>query len=116
MTALKNFWIYPNLRTFAAVLEAFCQNPIILTRKLREGLYNVLTEFNNIHHNITVAMEQGLHKTWRGKLQHLNVVDVELPCGSVQRNYNIDFLLIHLRDTLHSLSDDETKFREGWRR
>jgi hypothetical protein len=48
-----------------------------------------------------------------GKLQHLNMSDVELQPGGVKRNYNIDFLLIHLRDTLHSLSDDETKFREG---
>src|ERR1043165_2437498 len=31
-------------------------------------------------------------------------------------NYNIDFLLIHLRDTLHSLRDDETWFEEILRR
>src|ERR1043165_1032470 len=31
-------------------------------------------------------------------------------------NYNIDFLLIHLRDTLHSLHDDETWFEEILRR
>src|SRR5256886_16712427 len=33
-----------------------------------------------------------------------------------KRNYNIDFLLIHLRDTLHSLRDDETWFQEILRR
>src|SRR5437764_15130320 len=33
-----------------------------------------------------------------------------------KRNYNIDFLLIHIRDTLHSLRDDETWFRETLRR
>ncbi|CAI2176397.1 2563_t:CDS:2 [Funneliformis geosporum] len=107
-----------HLRTFASVLEVFCQNPIILNRNLRQRLYDSLAEFNDIHHNISVATYQGLHKTWKGKLQHLNVADIELdlPSGCVQRNYNIDFLLIHLRDTIHSLSDDETKFREGWRR
>ncbi|CAG8607388.1 26862_t:CDS:2, partial [Gigaspora margarita] len=33
-----------------------------------------------------------------------------------KRNYNIDFLLLHLRDTLHCMRDDETKFSEVWRR
>ncbi|CAG8564917.1 16239_t:CDS:2 [Funneliformis caledonium] len=118
-TVKETFIIFElHLRTFASVLEVFCQNPIILNRNLRQRLYDSLTEFNDIHHNISSAMEHGLHKTWKGKLQHLNVVDIELdlPTGCVQRNYNIDFLLIHLRDTIHSLSDDETKFREGWRR
>jgi hypothetical protein len=105
-----------HLRTFASVLEAFIQSPAVLGRELREKLYKQLSEFNNIHNNISTVMEQGLNKTWRGKLQNLNVPDVELQISGIKRNYNIDFLLIHLRDTLHSLSDDETKFREGWRR
>src|SRR2546430_6906228 len=33
-----------------------------------------------------------------------------------KRNYNIDFLLIHMRDTMHSLRDDETWFQEILRR
>ncbi|GET02633.1 hypothetical protein GLOIN_2v1877815 [Rhizophagus clarus] len=33
-----------------------------------------------------------------------------------KRNYNIDFLLIALRDTLHSLRDDDTWFQEIIRR
>ncbi|GBB96387.1 hypothetical protein RclHR1_02740018 [Rhizophagus clarus] len=106
-----------HLRAFAAVLEAFIQNPAVLGRELREKLYRSLTDFNNIHHKISTVMEQGL-KTWRGKggLQNFNVPDVELQTSGVKRNYNIDFLLIHLRDTIHSLSDDESTFREGWRR
>ncbi|CAG8835112.1 20878_t:CDS:2, partial [Gigaspora margarita] len=34
----------------------------------------------------------------------------------VKCNYNIDFLLLHLRDTLHCMRDDENKFLEVWRR
>ncbi|KAF0407560.1 peptidase c14 [Gigaspora margarita] len=33
-----------------------------------------------------------------------------------KRNYNIDFLLLHLRDTLHCMRNDENKFLEVWRR
>ncbi|PKC17722.1 TPR-like protein [Rhizophagus irregularis] len=105
-----------HLRTFASVLEAFIQSPAVLGRELREKLYKQLVEFNNIHNNISTVMEQGLNKTWRGTLRNLNVPDVELQTSGIKRNYNIFFLLIHLRDTLHSLSDDETRFREGWRR
>ncbi|RIA95114.1 hypothetical protein C1645_758209 [Glomus cerebriforme] len=104
-----------HLRTFVAVLEAFIQNPVILNHKLREKLYSHLKDFNEVHHNITVAMEQGLDKTWKKGLQRFNS-DINPQVGGVKRNYNVDYLLIHLRDTLHSLCDDETKFREGWRR
>jgi hypothetical protein len=56
-----------HLRTFAAVLEALIQNPVVLHYKLREKLYQQLSEFGNVHHNISVVMEQGLNKTWKGK-------------------------------------------------
>ncbi|CAB4410336.1 unnamed protein product [Rhizophagus irregularis] len=84
-----------HLRTLVTALERICFSPIVLSKELRDKIYNSLAKFAEIH------------------LQNNNQ-DEQIAIK--KRNYNIDFLLIHLRDTLHSLRDDETWFQEIIRR
>jgi tetratricopeptide (TPR) repeat protein len=91
-----------HLRTWIAVLERVCFSPIRLTNELRDKIYNSLTRFTEIHqetiHNIIKGPGYNFQFNFNQKDDKNEKV----------RNYNIDFLLIHLRDTLNSLRDDET--------
>ncbi|CAB5189584.1 unnamed protein product [Rhizophagus irregularis] len=82
-----------HLRTWIIVLERICFSPIVLKKVLRDELYDSLSKFAEIYHNITQVTQ-----------------------NQVMRNYNIDFLLIHLRDTLHSLHHNSIAFQELLRR
>ncbi|PKC02216.1 hypothetical protein RhiirA5_454560 [Rhizophagus irregularis] len=75
-----------HLRTWIIVLERICFSPIVLKKVLRDELYDSLSKFAEIYHNITQVTQ-----------------------NQVMRNYNIDFLLIHLRDTLHSLHHNSSE-------
>jgi hypothetical protein len=87
-----------HLRTWVAVLEQihFSPSPIVLSKDLQDKIYNSLAKFAEIHHKTT----QVINKSQDDKI-------LIKKC-----NYNIDFLLIHLRDTLQSLRDDKTVFCE----
>ncbi|PKC51347.1 hypothetical protein RhiirA1_483950, partial [Rhizophagus irregularis] len=85
-----------HLRTLIANLEKVCFAPMRLSTEFRDKLYNSLAKFAEIHQNTTQVIEERII--------------------SKKQNYNIDFLLTHLRDTLHSLRDDETWFQELGRR
>src|SRR5207245_3085787 len=56
-------------------------------KELQNKVYNSLAQFAEIYHKTTQVI------------------------GIKRHNYNIDFLLIYLRDTLHSLCDDKTWFQ-----
>ncbi|PKY62393.1 hypothetical protein RhiirA4_526857, partial [Rhizophagus irregularis] len=104
-----------HLRILVIVLERICFSPIILSKELRDKIYNSLVKFAEIHRKTTQVIEIGLDNNFRSKFNQFNQQNddqVEIK----KRNYNIDFLLIHLRDTLHSLRDDETWFQEIIRR
>ncbi|CAI2171267.1 7322_t:CDS:2 [Funneliformis geosporum] len=107
-----------HIRTWVIVLERICFSPIRLSRELRESVYNKLAKFADIHRKITQVVEEGLENNFKPKSnqfsQQKNLEQIENTVR--KRNYNIDFLLIHLRDTLHSLRDDETWFQELIRR
>ncbi|PKY23170.1 hypothetical protein RhiirB3_437302 [Rhizophagus irregularis] len=104
-----------HLRTLAAVLERICFASIILTKELRDKVYNSLTKFAEFHRKTTHVVSEGLENVFR--LNQFNLSQENDDKNIFQkRNYNIDFLLIHLRDTLHSLRDDETWLREMLRR
>ncbi|RGB34942.1 hypothetical protein C1646_668116 [Rhizophagus diaphanus] len=107
-----------HLRTLIAVLERICFSPIRLTKDLRDKIYNSLTRFAEIHRKTTQVIEEGLENNFRSNFDQFNLQKDDKSDEKIakKRNYNIDFLLIHLRDTLHSLRDDETWFQEIIRR
>ncbi|RGB31320.1 hypothetical protein C1646_764207 [Rhizophagus diaphanus] len=83
-----------HLRTWIAVLERIqFSNPlIVLSKDLLEKVCNSLAEFTEIYYKTMQVIEDKRH------------------------NYNIDFLLIYLRDMLYSLHDDISWFQELLRR
>ncbi|PKC17045.1 hypothetical protein RhiirA5_369343 [Rhizophagus irregularis] len=108
-----------HLRTWVAVLEKICVTPMRLSKELRDKVYNSLAKFAEIHNKTTQVMQEGIDNNYRSGFNQFNQLqqdDKENGNFINKRNYNIDFLLIHLRDTLHSLRDDETLFQEIIRR
>ncbi|PKC67327.1 hypothetical protein RhiirA1_458586 [Rhizophagus irregularis] len=108
-----------HLRTLVIVLERICFSPIILSKELRDKIYNSLTKFVEIHRKTTQVIEIGIDNNFRSSFNQFNQQkDNNNNDNNIinKRNYNIDFLLVHLRDTLHSLRDDETWFQEILRR
>ncbi|EXX59329.1 Sgt2p [Rhizophagus irregularis DAOM 197198w] len=107
-----------HIRTWVAVLEKICFTPMRLSKELRDKVYNSLAKFAEIHKKTTQVMQEGIDNNYRSDFNQFNQLqDNKEDEGIInKRNYNIDFLLIHLRDTLHSLRDDETWFQEIIRR
>ncbi|CAI2166133.1 3899_t:CDS:2 [Funneliformis geosporum] len=107
-----------HIRTLIIALERICFSPIRLSRELRESVYNSLVKFAEIHRKTTQVVEDGFENNFKPKSNQFSQQKyLEQNESTVRkRNYNIDFLLIHLRDTLHSLRDDETWFQELIRR
>jgi tetratricopeptide (TPR) repeat protein len=106
-----------HLRTLVAVLERICFSPIILSKDLRDKVYNSLTKFVEIHRKTTQIIEIGVDNNFRSSFNQFNQQKDNDDKNIInKRNYNIDFLLIHLRDTIHSLRDDETWIQEILRR
>ncbi|CAB5200527.1 uncharacterized protein OCT59_027503 [Rhizophagus irregularis] len=104
-----------HLRILVTVLERICFSPIVLSKELRDKVYNSLAKFAEIHRKTTQVIEIGLDNNFRTNFNQFNQQNND-QIAIKKRNYNIDFLLIHLRDTLHSLRDDETWFQEIIRR
>ncbi|CAG8466149.1 14109_t:CDS:2 [Gigaspora rosea] len=103
-----------HIRTWMATLERVYYSPIVLGRELREQLYNRLSDFVEKHNMMKRVIKQGVgnsHKL-KGKSKEISNNNIYMHF----QNYNIDFLLIHLRDTLHSMRDDETLIDEILRR
>ncbi|RIA88911.1 hypothetical protein C1645_825584 [Glomus cerebriforme] len=90
-----------HLRTLGAILEQICfsQTVLVLSKDLQYKVYNSLTKFMEFH-QITTQTINNFQKNENEK-NNIN-----------KYNYNIDFLLIHLRNTLNSLRDDITWFQE----
>ncbi|GBC07929.1 hypothetical protein RclHR1_00780009 [Rhizophagus clarus] len=108
-----------HLRTWVAVLEQICFTQMRLSKELRDKVYNSLSKFAEIHRRTTRVMQEGIDNKYVSDFNQFNQLqDNKLDDEDIikKRNYNIDFLLIHLRDTLHSLRDDETWFQEVVRR
>ena len=78
-----------------------------LSKELRDKVYNSLAKFAEIHKKTTQIMQEGIDNNYRSSFNKFNQLQHDENIIK-KRNYNIDFLLIHLRDTLHSLRDDET--------
>ncbi|CAG8455302.1 217_t:CDS:2, partial [Scutellospora calospora] len=95
------------LRTWFAVLEKVVYSPTVLTREIREKLRSNLDRFINIHYQITMVFSQKNDHSYKpGEIDSTNDTDIIFP------NYNINFLLFHLRDTLNFIRDDEFYFDE----
>ncbi|EXX61934.1 anaphase promoting complex subunit CDC27 [Rhizophagus irregularis DAOM 197198w] len=106
-----------HIRTWVAVLEKICVTPMRLSKELRGEVYNSLAKFAEIHKKTTQVMHEGIDKNYKSGFNQFNQLQDNKDEGIInKRNYNIDFLLIHLRDTIHSLRDDETWFQEIIRR
>ncbi|GBC00913.1 hypothetical protein RclHR1_00400027 [Rhizophagus clarus] len=106
-----------HLRTWVAVLEQVCFTEMRLSKELRDRIYNSLPKFAEIHRKTTQVMQEGIDNKYTSNFDQFNQFQISKDDVIIKkRNYNIDFLLIHLRDTLHSLRDDETWFQEIVRR
>ncbi|GBC07945.1 hypothetical protein RclHR1_00780025 [Rhizophagus clarus] len=91
-----------HLRTWIAVLERihFSNPPIVLSKDLLDNVCNSLAKFAEIYYKTIQIVDKSNFNQQKDK----------------KCNYNIDFLLIYLRDTLRSLRDNETWFQELLRR
>ncbi|RIA87515.1 hypothetical protein C1645_740073 [Glomus cerebriforme] len=96
-----------HLRTLVAVLEQICFSPTVLSKDLQDNVCHSLSKFAEIHQKTTQVTEIVNNNFQRNE---------DIRCNINKCNYNIDFLLIHLRDTLHSIRDDKTLFQELLRR
>ncbi|CAG8593455.1 12592_t:CDS:2, partial [Gigaspora rosea] len=117
-----------HLRTLVSLIEVICRCEIRIRHDLREKIYSQLGKFAEIHFRSTEVHEQGFNKVFKPQFDNFNqpsksTTSPDLANSSDnkiykdgKRNYNIDFLLLHLRDTLHCMRDDENKFLEVWRR
>ncbi|CAG8696927.1 16390_t:CDS:1, partial [Gigaspora margarita] len=90
------------LRTLMAVLERVCYTSFVLKQGFHDQLYNKLKDFVERHYRMTHVFTHGIYGL-SDEFQH-NTINIE---SRRFPNYNINFLLIHLRDTLHSLNNDE---------
>ncbi|PKY45528.1 hypothetical protein RhiirA4_517003 [Rhizophagus irregularis] len=99
-----------HLRTWVEVLERICFSPMCLSKELQDKIYNSLTKFAEIYHKTTQVVEGFENNNFSLSFDQQN--DDFCETIAKNRNYNIEFLLIHLRDTLNSLRDDETWFQE----
>ncbi|CAG8609650.1 17077_t:CDS:2 [Funneliformis caledonium] len=100
-----------HLRTLLAALEQICFSQIVICKEVRDIVHNSLTKFAEIHRKNIQFIEEGLDSLKPKFNQSNQNIDDENKCIK-RHNYNIDFLLLHLHDTLHSLRDDETWFQE----
>ncbi|CAG8438151.1 4835_t:CDS:2 [Funneliformis caledonium] len=105
-----------HLRTLVAALEQICFSQIVIGKEIRDKIYDSLTKFAEFHRKNIQVIEEGLVSGLKSKYNPSNQQDDIDNKGIEKHNYNIDFLLIHLRDTLHSLRDDEIWFQEILRR
>ncbi|RIA81422.1 hypothetical protein C1645_881628 [Glomus cerebriforme] len=93
-----------HLRTLVAVLEQMFFSSTVPSKYLQDKICNFLSKFMEVHQKTTQVINSNFQNSEYVK----NNID--------KCNYNIDFLLIHLRDTLHSLCNDKTWFQELLRR
>ncbi|CAG8479497.1 1370_t:CDS:2, partial [Gigaspora rosea] len=90
-----------HLRTLVALIEVHFRS----TEIHEQGFNKVFkAQFENLIHHQSLQ----LHQNW--------ILNGSKVYKNGKRNYNIDFLLLHLRDTLHCMRDDEAKFSEVWHR
>ncbi|CAG8611321.1 95_t:CDS:2 [Dentiscutata erythropus] len=101
-----------HLRTLVATLEIVFYSPIILNCETRDKLYSNLDNFIDIHYRVTEMSSQRVNHSFKSKFKFKEVNNIYMNFP----NYNINFLLIHLRDTLHSMRDDETQLDEFFQR
>ncbi|GBC08353.1 hypothetical protein RclHR1_08060001 [Rhizophagus clarus] len=89
-----------HLRTWVAVLERiqFSKPRIVLRKDLQDKVFNSLAKFAEIYHKTTQVVDNNLELNFHQENEIYN--------------YNINFLLIYLRDTLNSLRDDESWLQE----
>ncbi|CAG8603806.1 13775_t:CDS:2, partial [Funneliformis caledonium] len=107
-----------HLRIWVAVLEQICFTQMRLSKGLRDKIYNSLASFSEIHRKTTQVLQEGIDNNYNSDFNQFNKLNNNEEDRNIlkKRNYNIDFLLVHLRDTLHSLRDDETWTQELMRR
>ncbi|CAG8581277.1 5762_t:CDS:10, partial [Funneliformis caledonium] len=97
-------------------LELHLRTLIVIGKEIRDKIYNSLTKFAEFHRKNIQVIGEGLVSGLKSKYNPSNQQNDKDNKGIEKHNYNIDFLLILLRDTLHSLRDDETWFQEILRR
>ncbi|CAG8602953.1 8045_t:CDS:2, partial [Racocetra persica] len=106
-----------HIRTFVSLIEVACKSEIRISHDLRENIYSQLGKFAEIHFRSTEVNEEGFNKVFKSQFEDFNPHSNDSKIHKDgKRNYNIDFLLLHLRDTLHCIRDDENKFLEIWNR
>src|SRR6185436_3753956 len=77
-----------HLRTYILALETYGRRLVKMEKELCESLHENLTKLYDVHQNYTKILEKGLQST-----MFLSAVSEE---GVKVKNYNTDFLLMHL--------------------
>ncbi|KAF0437067.1 peptidase c14 [Gigaspora margarita] len=93
-----------HLRTLVSLIEVIFKSKIRIQHDLRKKIYTQpkLENFNPQSKSIT--------------LPDLDISGDSKTFEDGKCNYNVDFLLLHLRDILHCMRNDENKFFEIWNR
>src|SRR6185437_11394770 len=94
-----------HLRAYVLALETYGKRLVKMEKELLETLHENLTKLYDFHQHHTKVIEKGL------LLQSPRVLFATLEKSVKVQNYNNDFLLMHLYNTLHVL-DDKTAWLE----
>src|SRR5207248_2199667 len=93
-----------HLRTYILALEAYGRRLVKMEKELCESLHENLTKLYNVHQHYTKILGKGLQSTMVLFAASEESVKVQ--------NYDADFLLMHLYDTLHLMDVDKTVWLE----
>ncbi|CAG8614609.1 8708_t:CDS:2 [Gigaspora margarita] len=104
-----------HLRTWMATLERVHYSSVVLGSEIRGQLYKHLSDFVNFHHKMTNSFKEGIGNSFKSKGKSREIPNKNNIYMNFQ-NYNINFLLINLRDTLHSMCDHEIRIDKILRR
>src|SRR5204862_4729659 len=66
-----------HIRTLVAVLEQICVTPMILSKELRDKVYDSLTKFAEIHRKATQIMQKGIYNKFRSNFNQFNQPKVD---------------------------------------
>src|SRR5438128_9941075 len=97
-----------HLRTYVLALEAYGKRTLRMSKEFHETLYEHLAKLYDIYQCHTKVLEDGLNINYGSEYSLYNkrrTSYIGLKKGIKVQNYNIDFLLIHLRDTLYAIDN-----------
>src|SRR5436305_13898069 len=79
-----------HLRTWVAVLEQICFTQMRLSKELRDGIYDSLPRFAEIHRKTTQVMQEGIGNKYISNFNQFNQFQINKEDEDIikKRNYN----------------------------